>query len=238
MASKEISAETNNLEEIGTRSKNNESPKVLLNVGGHVYETNMAVLQKEPDSMLARFVKNETDKIRKGQELTINRNGKLFKYVLDYLANGNDAQIPTDYVYVLRKEADCFQLQGLHELLKFGRNFDCGDLVIVKNTAFINSIMIRPWPCEPYLCWTCRQRYSDPRPKDPTFSYREDEHRDAVVLQGKIEEKHNSIDAKCAECATVSFPWSMLVFAFGGDCSSVDPLVDVHMPLKDLKLAD
>lgn len=61
---------------------------VKLNVGGVRYQTTTATLNRFPDSMLARMIqqKNEAQIIEEGREIFIDRDGKLFGYILDYFA--------------------------------------------------------------------------------------------------------------------------------------------------------
>ncbi len=59
---------------------------VKLNVGGTVYTTSLSTLtMTEPESMLARMVDLPVERqlIAEGKEILIDRNGKLFEYILE-----------------------------------------------------------------------------------------------------------------------------------------------------------
>ncbi|RUO95647.1 hypothetical protein BC936DRAFT_143536 [Jimgerdemannia flammicorona] len=74
----------------------------LLNIPptGLRYETTRTTILTYPDSLLARMLSTEnSDMIRfegvQNNEIFLDRNGKLFEYVLDYYRNGAEIIIPT-----------------------------------------------------------------------------------------------------------------------------------------------
>ena len=63
---------------------------IKINVGGTIFSTLRSTLTKEPHSMLARMidtkVPTETDS---DGNIFIDRNGDVFKIILDFLRTGN-----------------------------------------------------------------------------------------------------------------------------------------------------
>lgn len=63
---------------------------VTLNVGGELYTTSVATLTKYPDSMLGVMFNGKfptTTKDKQGN-CFIDRDGEMFKYILNYLRTG------------------------------------------------------------------------------------------------------------------------------------------------------
>ncbi|XP_017570616.1 BTB/POZ domain-containing protein KCTD12.2 [Pygocentrus nattereri] len=90
---------------------------VELNVGGQVYVTRRATLVSVPDSLLGRMFgqqsPSELSTDTKGR-FFLDRDGFLFRYILDYLRDGN--LVLPDYFREragLRREAEFFQLRDL-----------------------------------------------------------------------------------------------------------------------------
>lgn len=98
---------------------------VELNVGGVYYTTTLTTLLNEPDSFFVqnssdieaslgeepsqRFVKDSRNKI------FIDRDGLLFRYVLDYLRNDKQLVLPENFneKQRLKQEAEYFNLNGM-----------------------------------------------------------------------------------------------------------------------------
>uniref|UniRef100_A0A8B9GTB5 Potassium channel tetramerization domain containing 12 n=1 Tax=Astyanax mexicanus TaxID=7994 RepID=A0A8B9GTB5_ASTMX len=90
---------------------------VELNVGGQVYVTRRSTLVSVPDSLLGRMFGQqspaELSTDTKGR-FFLDRDGFLFRYILDYLRDGN--LVLPDYFREragLRREAEFFQLREL-----------------------------------------------------------------------------------------------------------------------------
>ncbi|KAJ7997227.1 hypothetical protein DPEC_G00226780 [Dallia pectoralis] len=105
-------------------SVQNSFPDVLeLNVGGQVYYTRHATLISAPNSLLGRIFSSKKDATNdlardpKGRYF-IDRDGFLFRYVLDYLRDKH-VVLPDHFPEKgrLRKEAEYFQLPDLVTLL-------------------------------------------------------------------------------------------------------------------------
>lgn len=90
---------------------------VELNVGGVFYTTSMATLMKEPDSLLAQMFsqksKSQLVKDNKGR-VFLDRDGVLFRYVLDYLRN-QALILPENFHEKerLKQEAEYFKLTNM-----------------------------------------------------------------------------------------------------------------------------
>ena len=97
---------------------------IKINVGGTIFSTLRSTLTKEPDSMLARMidtkVPTETDS---DGNIFIDRNGDIFKVILDFLRTGNlridsagcsEEEIET--------EAEYFMLESLLQAIRVGRS--------------------------------------------------------------------------------------------------------------------
>jgi len=96
-------------------------PQVIeLNVGGHYFTTSLSTLLHESGSLLSSMF---TGNIRVAKDSRgryfIDRDGVLFRFVLDYLRN-NELTLPTNFEETdrLLVEAEFFRLKGLCKLLK------------------------------------------------------------------------------------------------------------------------
>ncbi|XP_068727381.1 uncharacterized protein [Montipora capricornis] len=121
--------------------------KVKLNVGGKIYSTTLDTLRKDPDSMLCAMFsgRHELKPDAEDGAYFIDRDGKLFRYILNYLRDG-DLHLPDDKItgQELLKEAKFYQVQGIIDLLKencFPPMFDSS--VILKNEREIS--VIKSW---------------------------------------------------------------------------------------------
>jgi hypothetical protein len=99
---------------------------VELNVGGVFYSTSVATLTSEPGSKLAKMF--DSSKLMKDEELTlkdskgkyfIDRDGVLFRYILDYLRN-KKLVLPENFQETKRLviEADFYELPSLVSSLR------------------------------------------------------------------------------------------------------------------------
>lgn len=91
-----------------------------LNVGGQLYTTTLATLTKDPFSVLSNLfdgVSQPTPKDSRGRYF-IDRDGLLFRYVLDFLRNLN-LTLPDDFNELdrLLAEAKFFNLSGMQEAI-------------------------------------------------------------------------------------------------------------------------
>ncbi|XP_077053510.1 BTB/POZ domain-containing protein KCTD16b [Siphateles boraxobius] len=107
-----------------SKAKDNSFPDVIeLNVGGQVYYTRHVTLISNPGSLLGKIFSpknnpsNDLARDTKGRYF-IDRDGFLFRYVLDYLRD-KQVVLPDHFPEKgrLRKEAEYFQLPDLVKLL-------------------------------------------------------------------------------------------------------------------------
>ncbi|XP_051900801.1 BTB/POZ domain-containing protein KCTD21-like [Pristis pectinata] len=88
---------------------------VSLNVGGTVYTTNGETLSRFPDSMLGAMFRGQLPSSRdQAGNLFIDRDGKPFRHILNYLRSSH-LDLPEDYkeMRLLQREADFYQIQPL-----------------------------------------------------------------------------------------------------------------------------
>ena len=89
---------------------------ITLNVGGAIYTTTLSTLTRYPESMLGAMFNGQyiPTKMDKQGHYFIDRDGSMFKYILQYLRSG-ELCLPTDFndLELLRAEVDYFQIPGL-----------------------------------------------------------------------------------------------------------------------------
>lgn len=95
---------------------NSQQPQIIeLNVGGSYYTTTLATLLYDPDSLLTNMFtgNNRVAKDSRGRYF-IDRDGVLFRYILDFLRN-DDLTLPKDFEEMdrLLVEAEYFKLKSL-----------------------------------------------------------------------------------------------------------------------------
>jgi uncharacterized protein YjbI with pentapeptide repeats len=93
---------------------------VTLSVGGEIFQTNLDTLTRDTNSMLSAMFsgRHPIEKEERGYYF-IDRDGKLFRYILNYLRKGELVIPPDDLILVeeLRQEAQYFQLNEMLEYL-------------------------------------------------------------------------------------------------------------------------
>ncbi|KAJ7547232.1 hypothetical protein O6H91_08G076000 [Diphasiastrum complanatum] len=88
--------------------------RLVLNVGGQMFETFKQTLCMEADSMLAaRVLRHLT---HENAQLWIDRDGQRFKHVLNYLRNKTIWLQDVASLRAVQEEADFYCLAGLHAL--------------------------------------------------------------------------------------------------------------------------
>ena len=92
---------------------------IELNVGGKFYSTSVLTLTKEPESLLGRMFsgRQNVSKDQSGKYF-IDRDGLLFRYILDYLRN-KKLVLPDGFSEIrrLKLEAEFFEIRGLLQQL-------------------------------------------------------------------------------------------------------------------------
>jgi len=96
------------------------SSTVKLNVGGQHFTTSVQTLTKDPNSMLAAMFSGRFD-IKPSEDGTffIDRDGTYFRFILNYLRNG-ELILPDEATFLkeLEAEAKFYQIQGILNELK------------------------------------------------------------------------------------------------------------------------
>ena len=64
----------------------NEGDIVIISVGGTEYHSSLSTLTKDPNSIFTKIFNNEIPRDSKGR-VFIDRDGRLFRYILNYLRN-------------------------------------------------------------------------------------------------------------------------------------------------------
>ncbi|KAM4624099.1 BTB/POZ domain-containing protein KCTD21-like [Polymixia lowei] len=93
---------------------------VSLNVGGEIYTTTLDTLTRCRDSMLGAMFTGQIPALRdKRGHIFIDRDGKVFRYILNYLRSSS-LDLPDTFseLALLRREADFFQIRPLLEEIR------------------------------------------------------------------------------------------------------------------------
>nr|XP_033805312.1 BTB/POZ domain-containing protein KCTD4 [Geotrypetes seraphini] len=116
---KEWEDKCNNTEDSET-SMNCKTSLITLNVGGYLYITQKQTLTKYPDSFLEGVVNGKIHSpIDADGHYFIDRDGLLFRHILNFLRNG-ELLLPEGFRenQLLAQEADFFQLKALADAMK------------------------------------------------------------------------------------------------------------------------
>ncbi|XP_036404809.1 BTB/POZ domain-containing protein KCTD21-like [Megalops cyprinoides] len=100
---------------LNSPDSNSLQDPVSLNVGGEVYTTTLDTLTRCRDSMLGAMFTGQIPLLRdKRGNFFIDRDGKVFRYILNYLRS-NSLDLPDDFkeMALLKREADFFQIRPL-----------------------------------------------------------------------------------------------------------------------------
>nr|XP_006819272.1 PREDICTED: BTB/POZ domain-containing protein KCTD4-like [Saccoglossus kowalevskii] len=92
---------------------------INLNVGGKLYSTTRSTLTRYPDTMLGAMFSGRMPSLKDAHgNYFIDRNGDMFKYILEFLRNGS-IHLPEDFkdFGALAVEADFYQIAEISEYL-------------------------------------------------------------------------------------------------------------------------
>uniref|UniRef100_A0A3P8TTX5 BTB domain-containing protein n=1 Tax=Amphiprion percula TaxID=161767 RepID=A0A3P8TTX5_AMPPE len=98
-------------------NRNSLQDPVSLNVGGEIYTTTLDTLTRCRDSMLGAMFTGQIPVLRDNRgNVFIDRDGKMFRYILNYLRSSS-LDLPDGFsdLALLRREADFFQIRPLLE---------------------------------------------------------------------------------------------------------------------------
>lgn len=101
-------------------NRNSLRDPVSLNVGGEIYITTLDTLTHYRDSMLGAMFTGKIPVLQDNRgHVFIDRDGKMFRYILNYLRS-NSLDLPDGFseVALLRREADFFQIHPLLEEIR------------------------------------------------------------------------------------------------------------------------
>ena len=96
------------------------TPTINLNIGGRRFTTSLQTLTKDPDSMLAAMFSGKFEvKPSEDGAFFIDRDGKHFRFILNYLRDG-ELIVPEGALFLkeLEAEAKFYQIKGLLRELK------------------------------------------------------------------------------------------------------------------------
>lgn len=111
---------------VGMESESHKTPNlpqgyVRLDVGGNFYTTSLSTLTRYPNSMLYNMFTQDNIPLAQDKEgrFIIDRDGAVFRYILNFLRGGNLNLPPgfTEYDQ-LQEEVDFYQLDEMKELLR------------------------------------------------------------------------------------------------------------------------
>ncbi|CAB1311832.1 unnamed protein product [Coregonus sp. 'balchen'] len=109
-------------------NSNSLSDPVSLNVGGEIYTTTLDTLTRYQDSMLGAMFTGRISTLRdKRGNVFIDRDGKVFRYILNFLRSSS-LDLPEGFseMRLLRREADFFQIRPLLDDIR--RRIEAGPL--------------------------------------------------------------------------------------------------------------
>lgn len=101
-------------------NSNSLQDPVSLNVGGEIYTTTLDTLTRCRDSMLGAMFTGQIPVLRDNKgNIFIDRDGKVFRYVLNYLRSSS-LDLPDSFteLALLQREADFFQIHPLLEEIR------------------------------------------------------------------------------------------------------------------------
>ena len=130
------------------------SSTVKLNVGGHHFTTSLQTLTKDPDSMLAAMFSGKFEmKPSEDGTFFIDRDGTHFRFILNYLRNG-ELILPEGATChkELEAEAKFYQIQGILDELKPKIPKDFEESVILTNDDHRSVLKVWLTPQEGKWC--------------------------------------------------------------------------------------
>lgn len=97
-----------------------ESSKLVhLDIGGKKYTTSLSTVTFFPESFLANLVSGRMSSITVDESIFIDRDGHLFRHVLNYLRNPTTWTPPENVdITELTRESDFYCLEGMTEILR------------------------------------------------------------------------------------------------------------------------
>ena len=125
-------------------------PIVKLNVGGQYFTTSLQTLTRDPNSMLgAMFSGRHEVRATEDGSFFIDRDGTYFRFILNYLRNG-ELILPEGATFLeeLKAEARFYQLQGLLDELRVFKFLKVLEKSVVLTAAEDRRVLIGWIPLE------------------------------------------------------------------------------------------
>ena len=123
---------------------------VKLNVGGKRFTTSLQTLTRDPNSMLAAMFsgRHEVETTEDGS-FFIDRDGTYFRFILNYLRNG-ELILPEGATFLeeLKAEATFYQLQGLLDELRVFKFLKVLEKSVILTAAKDRRVLIGWIPLE------------------------------------------------------------------------------------------
>lgn len=110
----------NSQDDNSNSNRNALQDPVSLNVGGEVYTTTLDTLTRCRDSMLGAMFTGQIPVLKDNRgNVFIDRDGKVFRYILNYLRSSS-LDLPDGFseLPLLRREADFYQIRPLLEEIR------------------------------------------------------------------------------------------------------------------------
>jgi hypothetical protein len=114
---------------------------VELNVGGVLYATTLRTLTSDSDSLFIKLLNNSSEPLKdNSNKLFIDRDGILFRYILDYMRN-KTLILPENFSerHRLKCEAEYYQLKGLLRLIDDQLNHVANNINLSNCSLSVNS---------------------------------------------------------------------------------------------------
>jgi hypothetical protein len=115
---------------------------VELNVGGVMYTTTLRTLTSDSESIFIKLLSNSNESLKdSGNKLFIDRDGLLFRYILDFLRN-KTLILPDNFSekHRLKCEAEYYQLKPLIRLIDEQINHHAANNLNMSNCSLsVNS---------------------------------------------------------------------------------------------------
>jgi hypothetical protein len=131
-------------------NSNSLSDPVSLNVGGEIYTTTLDTLTRYQDSMLGAMFTGQISTLRDKQgNVFIDRDGKVFRYILNFLRSSS-LDLPEGFseMRLLRREADFFQIRPLLDEIR--RRVEAGPLSL--RDAPRGAMLLLDVDCQVCVC--------------------------------------------------------------------------------------
>ena len=109
-----------------------------FNVGGKQYKVSHSLLEMHPNSLLAQSASKQMQ-VNPGEEIYLDRDGNIFKYVLNYLRNDGRVYLPMTYISKAAFLTDLVYYGINVNESKIVCNYGCAARVLVEMNDEIKS---------------------------------------------------------------------------------------------------